>query len=393
MIRGIIRNTAVNQDGNTPGITVPSTDAQEALIRKVYADAGLSLAATTYVEAHGTGTPAGDPVEAAALAATFGKSRKQGDPLHIGSIKSNIGHLEGGSGLAQLTKAIMMLERGEIPPNLWYEKPNPRIPMEEWNLTVPLKLTPWPTNGLRRISINSFGYGGTNAHCVIDDAYNYLKARGLKGNHNTLKLDGDISPAASSDSGVDMSSAEVISLNSGLQGAGTPTNESLQDTQISKTTDLSGPPKLLIWSSHEQIGIERTSTMYSEYLANKTSKSLDKHSDKDVIAKFARTLGSRRSILPWKSFAIASSCSEASEVIKDMSVKPVRSTKPPKLGFIFTGQGAQWYAMGRELFAHQVFRESLEASSAFLVSIGASWSLLGKFNVRLRCIKLIQYLF
>lgn len=158
MIRGVIRNTAANQDGNTPGITLPSAEAQEALIRRAYAEAGLDPAATAYVEAHGTGTPAGDPVEAAALASTFGKARVPGKPLYIGSAKSNVGHLEGGSGMVQIVKAVMMLEKGQIPPSIWFEKPNPRIPMEEWNLAVPTELMPWPVEGLRRISINSFGY-------------------------------------------------------------------------------------------------------------------------------------------------------------------------------------------------------------------------------------------
>ncbi|OBT66706.1 Type I Iterative Polyketide synthase (PKS) [Pseudogymnoascus sp. 23342-1-I1] len=374
VIRGIIRNTAVNQDGNTPGITLPSTDAQEALIRKVYSDAGLSLTETSYVEAHGTGTPAGDPVEARALAVTFGKSRAPGDSLYIGSIKANIGHLEGGSGLAQITKAIMMLEKGEIPPAVWYEKPNPRIPMEEWNLTVPTKLTPWPTDGLRRMSINSFGYGGTNAHCIIDDAYHYLKARGLKGNHNVILPDGDASPSSSVDSAVDLGSAELISLGNGLEYAANSYAKYVEGYGMS--TYLT--PRLLVWSSHEQAGVERTSAMYHQYLNDRLLEDVYKQDTATFFAKFARTLGTRRSILPWKAFTVASTSAEAADNLKAVTVKPLRSSKLPKVAFIFTGQGAQWYAMGRELIAHRVFKESLEESSAFFVRIGASWSLLGE---------------
>lgn len=379
VIRGVIRNTAVNQDGNTPGITLPSTVAQEALIRKVYREAGLNLADTAYVEAHGTGTPAGDPVEAAALAATFGKARAQGDPLYIGSIKSNIGHLEGGSGLAQIVKAILMLERGEIPPSIWYEKPNPRIPMEDWNLAVPTNLLPWPVDGLRRMSINSFGYGGTNAHCVLDDAYHYMKARRLKWNHNTVKSAGNASPTSSADSGIDMHA----SLTSALPDVTSVSWESLQGLDLKTFKDFPPPPKLLVWSSHEQLGVERTSAMYGEYLANRLAEDLDAKDEKGLFARFAYTLASRRSILPWKSFAVAASCREASEKFQDSPIKPVRSAKLPKLGFVFTGQGAQWYAMGRELYAHQVFKESLQAASSHLVSIGCPWSLLGKTRLHL----------
>ena len=167
VIRGVIRNTAVNQDGNTPGITVPSVKAQENLIRECYKSAGLDLSSTQYVECHGTGTPAGDPLEAAAVSSILAKSRPQGDRLLIGSIKTNIGHLEGASGLAQVTKSIFALEKGEIPANIWFEKPNPRIPMDEWNIKVPVELTPWPSDGPRRISINSFGYGGTNVSPLL----------------------------------------------------------------------------------------------------------------------------------------------------------------------------------------------------------------------------------
>lgn len=96
-----------------------------------------------------------------------------------------------------------MIEKGQIPPSIWYEKPNPRIPMEDWKLAVPTELMQWPADGLRRVSINSFGYGGTNAHCILDDAYYYLKARRLYGNHNVQNLGGP-SPASTADSGVDI---------------------------------------------------------------------------------------------------------------------------------------------------------------------------------------------
>jgi len=137
-IRALIRNSVLNQDGRTPGISVPSAAAQREAIIKAYRQAGLEVRAD-YVEAHGTGTKVGDPIEVSAIAAAL-SSNKTGTPLRrrmpIGSIKGNIGHTEGAAGLAGLIKAVLMLEHGAIPPQANYEKGNPDIPLEEWNLTV-----------------------------------------------------------------------------------------------------------------------------------------------------------------------------------------------------------------------------------------------------------------
>lgn len=135
-IRAVIRGTAVNHDGRTPGINLPSAVAQEAMIRCAYANAGLDFSETGYFEAHGTGTAAGDPLEVAAVGRVFASSRKPGQPLYIGSVKSNIGHLEGGAGLAGLVKSLYMLESGQIPANLWVQKVNPKIDLDGWGLAV-----------------------------------------------------------------------------------------------------------------------------------------------------------------------------------------------------------------------------------------------------------------
>ena len=135
-IRGIVRNTGINQDGKTNGITLPSKDAQEALIRSVYAAGGLDPLETSYVEAHGTGTAIGDPIEAEAISCAIAAGRPIDSPLIIGSVKPNIGHLEAASGLAGIMKTIRILETGVIPPNINFEKPNERIPLAEWRLKV-----------------------------------------------------------------------------------------------------------------------------------------------------------------------------------------------------------------------------------------------------------------
>lgn len=136
IVRAIIRNTGINQDGKTSGITFPSCDAQARLMTSVYENAGIDPLDTDYVEAHGTGTAAGDPVEAEAIARVFAAKRKSDEPLYVGSVKSNIGHLEAASGLAAIVKVIMALEEGIIPPNINFETPNKDIPMKEWKLRV-----------------------------------------------------------------------------------------------------------------------------------------------------------------------------------------------------------------------------------------------------------------
>ena len=135
-IRAIIRATGVNQDGRTPGITQPSSKSQEVLIRQTYEAAGLDMGSTRYFEAHGTGTPLGDSLEAAAINSSFGNYRSRDEPLYIGAVKSNIGHLEGASGIAGIIKTILVLEKGVIPPNVWFDSPNPKIPLDRWNIQV-----------------------------------------------------------------------------------------------------------------------------------------------------------------------------------------------------------------------------------------------------------------
>ena len=119
------------------------------------------------VEAHGTGTAAGDPRETRAIGAVFSASREQ--PLNVGSVKTNIGHLEGASGLAGIIKATLSLENQKIPPNMHFKSPNPEIKFDDWKIAVPTTTKDWHSpNGIRRASINSFGYGGTNAHVILE---------------------------------------------------------------------------------------------------------------------------------------------------------------------------------------------------------------------------------
>ena len=166
-IRAVIRGTGVNSDGRTTGLSLPNREAQAALLEQIYNRFGLDPVDLAYVEAHGTGTPAGDPIEAGALGEILGSRRPK--PLTIGSVKTNIGHLEAGSGMAGLLKAMLVAERGTIPPSLHCETPNPNIPFADLNLqlasqAVAVKKGPNPY----LVGVNSFGFGGTNAHAVLE---------------------------------------------------------------------------------------------------------------------------------------------------------------------------------------------------------------------------------
>jgi len=168
-IYGTIRATGANQDGATQGITVPSPTAQAELVKKVYERANVTPDMAGYIEAHGTGTKAGDPVEIKALETAISQGRSADDKCYVGSVKTNIGHLEAGAGVAGLIKATLAAHHRQIPPNLHFNNPNPDIDFENLHLQVPTSVTPWPADKKRAItSINSFGYGGTNAHVLVE---------------------------------------------------------------------------------------------------------------------------------------------------------------------------------------------------------------------------------
>jgi acyl transferase domain-containing protein len=168
-ILAVIRGTAVNQDGRSSGLTVPNGPAQQALLRAALDDADVNAEDIQYVEAHGTGTPLGDPIEVQALASVFGKDRPSDQPLLLGSVKTNIGHLEAAAGVAGLIKVVLALQHGEIPAHLHFRTPNPNIAWSELPVSVATATQPWPARGTRRMAgVSSFGFTGTNAHVVLE---------------------------------------------------------------------------------------------------------------------------------------------------------------------------------------------------------------------------------
>ncbi len=169
-IRAVIAATGVNQDGRTDGITLPNQQAQEELIHDVLQRSGIEASSVQYVEAHGTGTRAGDTAEAKALHNSFAKGRGAGAPLLFGSAKSNIGHLEAAAGVAGVIKVALSLEKRQIPPSIHFESPPENLDLAAMGLEVPTRLRDWPaSSGCATAAVNSFGYGGTNAHALMTE--------------------------------------------------------------------------------------------------------------------------------------------------------------------------------------------------------------------------------
>ncbi|KAF3481104.1 uncharacterized protein GIQ15_03863 [Arthroderma uncinatum] len=389
-IRAIVRGSAINQDGRTPGITLPNATAQIELMRDVYARARLDPEGTMFVEAHGTGTAAGDPIEARAIAHAF-KTSTRNIPLYIGAMKSGIGHLEGASGVASVMKAVMMLESGIVVPNVNFERANPKI-LASWNLHFPTQATHWPTAGRRRISVNSTGFGGTNAHAILEDAYSYLEFYNLRGIHRTV----DVRPTTSDIENL------LIQLNLPMQGGHHAISGDLQSDRKLNNGTLNGCstlqangtkvnaetcaavvaevscPLIFPLSAFDEGGVTRNAESLSSHL--KGLPPMNKEIEGKYLSDLAYTLCKSRSEFAWKSYCIASTISELVVGIRTGLHKPARASKTRALGFVFTGQGAQWYAMGRELFSYPVFRASIEAADTYLRSLGSSWSLLEEFH-------------
>jgi acyl transferase domain-containing protein/NADPH:quinone reductase-like Zn-dependent oxidoreductase/SAM-dependent methyltransferase/acyl carrier protein len=316
-IHAVILGTSINQDGHTNGISVPSLGAQARLVREACADAGIAPEEIGFVEAHGTGTAVGDPIEAHALAEALCRNRTADAPLPIGSIKTNLGHLETAAGVAGLLKAILVLKHGQIPPSLHFETPNPHIDFEKLKLRVPTKLEPFPDGHRERIvGVNSFGFGGANAHVILA-APPRLPAK----------------------------TAEMQS-------------------------DRSWP---LVLSARSEKALRDSAAKLSEW----TKEHACANGSSPVLPDLTYTLGVRRNHHSHRLTLVASNLTEISEELdaftngqegpRIRTSFAARREETPRVGFIMSGQGPQWWGMGREFLRHEpVFRRAMERCDAAL---------------------------
>ncbi|KAI1288881.1 lovastatin nonaketide synthase [Xylaria venustula] len=313
-IRAVIRNTGSNQDGKTPAIMQPSKEAQINLINETFKQGGIEMNATRYFEAHATGTVVGDPIEGNAVGETFRKYRSVEDPLFVGAVKANLGHLEGCSGIAGVIKTVLVLENGIIPPIARLMALNSQIDSDSLHLDFPTRVIPWPRCQVRRACVNSFGFGGTNAIAILDDAYSYLKLHNIHSHHRTK-------PA--------LNGNELIHSNG-------------RDKSPVVSTKV---PKLFVWSAPDENAVVRLADSYREYLCKKVPE----------WDNIAHALVTRRSQYQWKTFAVADPCITLSsnDVVAS---KPVRTTigGRSRVAFVFTGQGAQYRQMGIQLCHYSI---------------------------------------
>ena len=323
-IYAIIRATGVNQDGRTDGITVPNPVSQEALVRQVYRAAKIDPADIGYIEAHGTGTSVGDPLEARALGRAIGAYRKQAEPAVVGSVKANIGHLEAAAGIAGVIKSALCLHHGVIPPLANLETPNPAIPFEDLGLRLPQCAEAMVGSpGERYVAINSFGYGGTNAHAILQD-YPPAHDRGVK---------------------------QVIQQNEFVLPFSARSEVALKDLARSyrDTIHVGGEGGL-----RDICHSAATRRAHLDYRLAAVASSVD-----DMVSQLDGYIAGE--VSP----RIFSGRSERA---------------PQKPVFVFTGMGPQWWAMGRELLAQErEFRAAAEACDESFARC-AGWSILAELQ-------------
>ncbi|HTE44381.1 MAG TPA: type I polyketide synthase [Gemmatimonadaceae bacterium] len=312
-VLAVIRGTAVNQDGRSNGLTAPNGRAQTSVVADALADGGVAPAAVSYVETHGTGTPLGDPIELHALGAALSPGRDPNDHVLVGSVKTNLGHLEGAAGIAGLMKTILMLRARRIAPSLHFTEPNPFIDWPSIPVTVATSLVPWePRSGGRRIAgVSSFGFSGSNAHIIVEEA-----------------------PAS--------------------------------DTAVA-SNDSAPAIHLLPLSARTEPALRQLADRYDQALASNPALSL---------ADMCYTAGVGRAHFEHRVAVVARTAADFREQLRAIAedqpdAAPFRghlaTTEAPRVAFLYTGQGAQYIGMGASLLRTEpVFRGALDRCAAIL---------------------------
>lgn len=302
-VLAVIRGSATGQDGRSNGLTAPSGAAQEAVLRAAYRRAGVPPERVGYIEAHGSGTALGDPIEATALGAVVGAERDPASPCAVGSIKSNLGHLEGAAGIAGLIKAALTLAHRQIPPSLHFDAPNPLIDLPALRLAVPTGLADWESEGPRVAGVSSFGFGGANAHVVLEEA-----------------------PDTAAD-------AATASADRGAQ--------------------------LLLLSARSEEILDRATDRLAEHLAERPAEA----PAEGELGRIAYTLQTGRPAFRCRRTVVGSSPGECAEALREldsgMVVSGEAADEPVEVAFLFPGLGDQYPGMGRGLRTEPGFERRL----------------------------------
>lgn len=320
-IWAVIQGTATNQDGRSASLTAPNGDAQQIVIRQALAQAQIPAEQVSFVETHGTGTALGDPIEVSALAATYGQAHTN-QPCFLGALKTNIGHLDAAAGIVGLLKAVMTLRHETIPMNLHFQSLNPNITLEGTRLALPNTPQPWPVaSGARYAAVSSFGWSGTNAHAILGEA--------------------PPQPANNLDE-----------LDTGA-----------------------GRAVVLPLSARSPQALTELADRYTTWLDSDATQA-------PALADIGYTASLRRNHYEYRLAAVGSSHVELAQSLQTICAEvagqqaPRNSSEPPRIVFVFPGQGSQWLGMGRQLMAEEpVFHEQIVQIDAALRTY-VDWSLL-----------------
>ncbi|MBI4852597.1 MAG: amino acid adenylation domain-containing protein [Acidobacteria bacterium] len=320
-ILALIKGSAINQDGRSNGLTAPNGPSQQAVITAALTQAGVDAATVSYVECHGTGTPLGDPIEVESIGAVYGTDRKEN--LYIGSVKTNIGHTEGAAGIAGVIKAILCLQEKQLVKSLYFNQPNPHINWQELPVKVATEQMEWVKNGTpRRAAVSSFGFSGTNAHVILEEAPE-------------------------------------------------PQTQHQKDNTI-----LSPSINLLLLSGKTEESLKTQALNYAEHINKHPEQELT-----DIIYSAANSrthFADRLAVVFQNREQLITSLNQiATTATAPLAIK-AKAVVLPKIAFIYPGQGSQWLGMGKELFhTSKAFRSAIEECDK-LIKIESGFSVIAE---------------